>query len=124
MFFIMGMSSKIDKLDFNQNTICPNCGRYGRYEVFMEYSYLSLFFIPIIKWGKKYYAKTSCCGSTYSIPKELGKRIAKKEDVDLTEQDLQIIRPGHAHHIKRCTNCGFETREDFIYCPKCSNILE
>ena len=25
--------------------------------------------------------------------------------------------------IKVCTNCGYTTEEDFIYCPKCSNKL-
>jgi rubredoxin len=124
MFFIMGIASKTDKLDFNQNVICPNCGRYGRYEAFMEYTSLSLFFIPVFKWGKKYYVKTSCCGSTYSINRELGRKIERNEDVTLEEQDLHIIRPGYDHRIKRCLNCGFETIEDYRYCPKCSAILE
>ncbi len=124
MFFIAGISNKIDKLDHNQTIICSNCGKYGRYEVFMEYTCLSLFFIPVFKWGKKYYAKTSCCGSVYLINNDIGRKIANNENIDIAEQDLQLVQQGHVHSIKRCTNCGFETNEDFRYCPHCSAMLK
>lgn len=85
MFFIFGVSSTKDKLDFNQKTICPGCGRYGRYEAFVEYTYFSLFFIPILKWNKKYYIRSSCCGSIYSISNSIGDKISGDENVDLKE---------------------------------------
>ena len=77
MFFIFGVSPKRDKLDFNQNMVCLNCKRYGRYEVILEYTCFSLFFIPIFKWGKKYYVKSSCCGCVYSISNDIGDKISK-----------------------------------------------
>jgi hypothetical protein len=124
MFFIAGVSSKQNKLDFNQTTICHSCGKYGRYEVIMEYMFLSLFFIPVIKWNKKFYVKSICCESIYTISKELGNRIAKGENVGLKEQDLQLIQSKTTYFIKRCPNCGFETFEDYQYCPKCSAGLK
>ena len=53
----------------------------------MEYTSLSLFFIPVFKWGKKYYVKTSCCGSTiFNQPGTWEEKIERNEDVTLEEQ--------------------------------------
>lgn len=124
MIFIGGISSKDKKLDFNQTFICPNCGKYGRYEVFMRYDYLSLFFIPTLKWNKNYYVSSSCCGSIYSIDKELGQRIERGEQVTLTEQDFHLIQSGRGYGARHCPNCGFETEEDFQFCPRCASPLK
>lgn len=123
MFFIGGMSSKQDKLDLSQNIICSHCGKFGRYEVIMEYMYLSLFFIPILKWNIRYYVESSCCCNFYSISNEFGDRIARGEKINLTEQDLQLIQSRVLNFTRRCPNCGFETQEDFEYCPRCASPL-
>ena len=44
MFFIMGVSQGQKKLNFDQLIVCGRCGRYGHLEVYMVYSYLSLFY--------------------------------------------------------------------------------
>ena len=74
--------------------ICPSCGRYGRYEVTVEYTCFSLFFIPILKWNKKYYVKSSCCGSIYLLSKDIGDKISGDGNVNLTERDLKLVRKG------------------------------
>lgn len=124
MFFVGGVSSKEKKLDFSQTIVCPNCDSYGRYEVYMEYMYLSLFFIPTLRWNRKYYVVSSCCGSVYSIDNVLGDKIARGEHITLTEQDLHLIRQGHSFYLRKCSNCGFETQEDFQYCPRCAEPLK
>ena len=48
MFFMMGITDGRKDLDFSQQMICNVCGRYGRYQVFMTYTVLSLFFIDLI----------------------------------------------------------------------------
>ena len=59
MFFIGGITQGTKELIYNAAAmICGRCGRYGRYQVFMTYMCLSFFFIPIFKWGRKYYVKT------------------------------------------------------------------
>ena len=81
MFFIGGITQGTKELVYNAAAmICGRCGRYGRYQVFMTYMCLSFFFIPIFKWGRKYYVKTSCCGTVYQLNEEVGKRIAAGED--------------------------------------------
>jgi len=123
MFFIGGISSKQDTLDFNQSTVCSNCGKYGRFEIITEYMSFSLFFIPILKWNNKFYVRSSCCSSIYSIDKELGGRIARGESITLKDQDLQLIKNGQNYYVKQCLNCSFETNDDYTYCPKCATLL-
>ena len=43
MFFIMGITDGRKDFDFTQTIICNLCGKYGRYQVFMTYTVLSLF---------------------------------------------------------------------------------
>lgn len=47
MFFMMGITDGRKNFDFVQTEICDVCGRYGRYEVFMTYMVLSLFFYSL-----------------------------------------------------------------------------
>ena len=89
MFFIFGISSGKKRLDFNQTMVCPNCGHFGRLEVYMTYMYFSLFFIPLFKWGKRYLVKTSCCNGVCDIPNELGKRIEKGQTVEIDSKDTE-----------------------------------
>ena len=123
MFFIFGISNGRRDIEYNQSMICSVCGKYGRYQVFMDYMYFSLFFIPIIKWNKTYYVRSSCCGTLYTIDRDLGNRIARGESIVLNEEDLHLVSSGwHSEH-KKCSRCGFETNEDYRYCPKCANPL-
>ena len=122
MFFMMGITPGRKDLDFNQTIVCPDCGGYGRYNVFMTYMVLSLFFIPIFKWNKHYYVQSSCCHRIYELDLEAGKRIARGEPVEIDPEDLQDIKMefnDYRVYKSRCENCNFETAEDFDFCPKC-----
>ena len=120
----MGVAPKREELDFDQAVVCSYCEKYGRYKVIREYTALSLFFIPVLKWGKKYYVRASCCGSIYSVDKDLGDSIARGENVTLRNEDLDPIHRREKYYIKKCSYCKFETHEDFIYCPKCGAPFE
>lgn len=120
MFFMMGITDGKKDLQFTQTIVCNICGRYGRYNVFMTYTVLSLFFIPCFKWNKHYYVKTSCCNTLYELNPEIGKAISRGEQVEILPKYLTKINQGNKGYIyKRCNNCGYETTEDFEYCPKC-----
>ena len=100
MFFIMGITDGRKDFDFHQMMTCGACGAYGRYQVFMTYTVLSLFFIPCIKWNRHYYVQASCCNALY-----------------------ELVHPGNRGNgwntTKQCRNCGFTTTEDYEFCPKC-----
>lgn len=125
MFFIGGISQGTKEIAYRAATfICNRCGRYGQYQVYMTYMYLSLFFIPVLKWNRRYYVKTTCCGTVYELNPEVGKRLARGEDVTIMPQDLVFVADGHQMPawqtpVKRCSRCGYETQENFDFCPKC-----
>lgn len=125
MLFIFGISSSEKKINFVQTMLCSVCGQFGRLELYMTYTYFSLFFIPVFRWNKRYYIKSSCCGTVYTIDAELGKRIHKGEAVNLTEQDLHQVNQRHQESEQNnCPHCGYLTEKDFEYCPKCGSRLK
>lgn len=118
MFFIMGITDGQKQFDFVQTIICRNCGAYGRYEVFMTYTVLTIFFIPVFRWNRHYFVRSTCCNSLYQLDAEVGKRIARGENVEICDRDLRPVDRGFGRG-KRCGFCGFTTTEDYEYCPKC-----
>lgn len=119
MFFIMGIMPGRKDFSNHQMTICDHCGSYGRYQGFMTYLCLSLFFIPVLKWKKQYYVQMSCCNTLYALDPEIGKRIAKGEEVEILPKHLTEVQTGRKNKYKRCENCGFETQTEYTYCPNC-----
>lgn len=80
MFFIMGIYEKAKEICTTKSMhICPECGRYCTYRIYTVYMCLSLFFIPVLKWNKKYYTQTSCCRNIKEIDKETANLYEKEE---------------------------------------------
>jgi len=122
MFFIMGINEDQKELAYNgAMIICGTCGRYGRYIVYMTYTVLSLFFIPCFKWNKQYYVRMSCCNTVYRLDPEIGRRIARGENVEILPEHLTREGAGGRqwNRTKTCMNCGFTTDEDYEFCPRC-----
>lgn len=122
MFFMMGIMDGRKDFDFNQVMTCSLCGSFGSFKVFMTYTVLSLFFIPCFKWNKHYYVRTSCCGSVYELNAEIGKQIARGEEVEIGPSDLTLIQNNSgtgSEGTKKCPQCGYIMERDFDFCPKC-----
>jgi hypothetical protein len=117
---MMGITQKREDIDFDQTVICDVCEAYGHYNVYVIYTVLSLFFIPVWKWNRRYYVEMSCCHSLYELNEEVGREIERGTLSVIKESDLTLIR-GNQSHVKKCMNCGYETAEDFEFCPKCGN---
>jgi hypothetical protein len=132
MLFIGGVSQGQKILDYVKTVICDRCGQYGRYQVVMTYMYFSFFFIPLFKWNRKFYVKMTCCGAVYELDPEKGKELLNGRDVDITQNDLTLVQDGNRRSgyengtykvWKKCSSCGYETEEDFAFCPKCGRRL-
>lgn len=125
MIFIGGISQGQKLLDYVRTVICERCGGYGRYQVFMTYTYFSFFFIPIFKWNRQYFVKMTCCGAVYQLDSQVGQAIAQGRQAEIRREDLTLVQEGDGgfnrglRQVKRCQGCGYETGEDFDYCPKC-----
>ena len=97
MFFIGGISSGVKPLEYLKTVICGRCGAYGRYQVYMTYMYFSFFFIPIFKWNRRFFVEMSCCGAVYELDPEVGKRLLRGEEVEITESDLTLRQDGNGN---------------------------
>lgn len=150
MFLMIGVNPGRKELGNQGPITCGACGGYGQYQVYMTYMCLSLFFIPILKWGRQYYVETTCCHSLYELNAEVGKRIRRGEQVEIRSSDLTLVRQGGAQGNaygaysqsgygnaagtsgstgtapdlgRKCLACGYETMEDFDFCPRCGEKL-
>lgn len=124
MFLIFGVEEGSKQILFRQRVLCPVCGRYGDMTVWMTYTYFMFFFVPLFKWNRRYYVKMECCGAGFEIPVELGRDIKDKKITDIDPSKLEFSDPVYGPKIRRCPDCGFETTEDYYYCPKCGSLLE
>lgn len=102
MIFIMGINMGRKDLDFSQSMLCLKCGQYGRYTVYMTYTVLTVFFIPIIKWNRRYYVVSSCCRTTWELDREIGRKIAKGEQVKIRPGDLTPTASGTGPGSSSC----------------------
>ena len=122
MFLIFGINSATKELEYHKTVICGRCGSYGRYQVTMTYMCFSLFFIPIFRWNRRYFVRMSCCDTVYELNAEIGRRISRGEQADISERDLSLIQTGRASWnpiAGTCPNCGGELDTSFRFCPHC-----
>jgi len=120
MFFILGIDPREKQIPYNELFICGQCGKYGRYQVFMRYMCFSLFFIPLIKWNRRYRLQMQCCGGVSEIDKALAESL-KKHEIEKIDIENLIFNGGRRE--KRCRNCGAFVQDDFAFCPKCGSAL-
>ena len=107
MIFIGGISQGRKILDYVRTVICGCCGRYGRYEVIMTYTYFSFFFIPLFKWNRQFYVRMTCCGAVYSLEKDVGQKILAGQDVEITAA-AAVTRPLRISNTAQSAGSGFE----------------
>lgn len=70
MIFFYGWGTKADKKEVYNQNFCPTCNTVVPFHAVIQYDYFSLFFIPIIKWNKRYYMECPYCGNAHAISKE------------------------------------------------------
>lgn len=132
MIFIWGINQGHKEFAYDRMAICKACGSYGRYMVYMTYTVLTLFFIPTFRWRRRYFVRSSCCGSVYQLAPEVGRQIARGEEPEIRPEDLTLVQRGTAAQgmgedsipygkpfRRHCSACGYTTEEEFEYCPKC-----
>lgn len=98
----------------------------------MTYMYFSFFFIPLFKWNRRYYVKMDCCEAVYELDPVVGNAVLRGENPDIAEADLRLVQAGRYAKTwqegskkphKKCMRCGFETDEDYNYCPVCGGRI-
>ncbi len=132
VIFVGGVSQGQKILSEGLVRLCGSCGSHGRYQVIMTYMYFSFFFIPLFKWNRRYYVKLDCCEAVYELDPVVGKAVLRGENPDIAEADLRLVQAGRYAKTwqegskkphKKCMRCGFETDEDYNYCPVCGGRI-
>ena len=123
VFFVIGINQGQKDLNYSAVIRCGSCGSYSRAQLFVVYSQLLLFFIPTIRWGKRYYVKMACCGSVYELAREKGKQIENEMTADITPDDLVLVQGGRQASVTYCNNCGRELDRAYSFCPYCGEKI-
>lgn len=112
MFFIIDIIPMLKCMKVFQGT-CDTCHIYGEVKLFKSYQCLRLFFIPILKWGTKYYLQPSC-GTSIQVEEEAAIALLHGQ------LDINTLHLEHAvHQINVCHQCGHSLKEEYDYCPYC-----
>jgi ribosomal protein L32 len=119
MFFIgiFGIQNKEKMIREFENVVCPSCGRLSRAELIESYTYFHFFFIPLFRWGYKYFLRLRCCGSIYEVEKEYADELKRTDAVDFTRLKKLGATGGF------CPNCGAYVHPGFNFCPHCGTKL-
>jgi hypothetical protein len=71
MFIFYGWGTYSKRLPLYRNRPCKSCNQESvSQQVVLQYSYISLFFIRIIRWDKRYFLQCPRCGYAVAIGKQ------------------------------------------------------
>lgn len=91
MFLMIFVTTKEETIEYDKVTHCHYCDDMGSYDIFYTYSVLTIFFIPVWKWNKKYIAERTCCKRRFILNFNVGERIRHGENVEIYDNDLEEI---------------------------------
>ncbi len=84
MIFIFGISPKEQTIGPAEERICPRCNNQRFWILKKSSQWFSLFFIPLIPFGSKYFMQCPICGEAEFLSKE--QFVAKEKDAELNNQ--------------------------------------
>ena len=106
MFLIFGINDGNESLGARW---CPylTCHPNGAWmEITCTYQAFTLFFIPLFRISKRYFATCPYCGSVYEIPKEEWKRLSRDSSLPLNPDTLYIVPVSYTHLWEREISSG------------------
>ena len=120
MFLIFGINDGNESLGARW---CPYlmCHPNGAWmEITCTYQAFTLFFIPLFRISKRYFATCPYCGSVYEIPKEEWKRLSRDSSLPLNPDTLYIV---YGAQKKTCPVCNSAVAPESRFCPNCGTPL-
>jgi len=118
MFFIgiFGTGEDEKEIMTFHNVICPCCGRYTSAKMSLSYRYFHIFFIPLIKYHKKYLVRPACSCSVYEAEEAYAEELKNGAPMDMNRLILLQRR-------SICPRCRRELGRGFDFCPYCGEKL-
>ena len=120
MFFIVGVTSGSAEIGMRGCGWFPCCGVGGTAAVTGAFQQFTLFFLPLFRFGKRYFVSCPNCGAVYEIERDEGRRVAR--------DPAAVIRPDAIRRVagraaRFCPNCGAQVDPSCRYCPSCGTKL-
>jgi hypothetical protein len=117
MFFIIGITSGSAALGTRKCGRFACCGMSGQFAVVTcAYRQFTLFFLPLFRFGKRFFVSCPSCGAVYEMDREEGRKIEKDAAAEIDPERMHRIS-GQA--AKFCPNCGAHVEQGSRYCPNC-----
>lgn len=120
MFFfgVFGVGDKMRELSAAELP-CPACGRSAQFHISKQFSYFHFFFIPLLRWGGRFFATCPLCASAFEVNPEAGKN-AEKDGTPIRASDLFLLRN---NAVGLCPGCGAHNPPGSAYCNRCGRSL-
>lgn len=120
MFLIFGTTQGKKSFGFRFCRYLACCAQGGNMEVFCTYTAFTLFFLPLFRYGKRYFAACPQCGVVYEMSVEEGKRLSRDPSAQIDPNNLFIVQDSYK---KTCPSCKSSVNGDCLYCPYCGARL-
>ena len=91
MFFLIWITTKEELLNYEKLHRGKFCDDISSYNIVYTYQVLTLFFIPVWRWNKTYFAENTCCHKQFILDKVVGDMLRCDEDVEIVDTDLSEI---------------------------------
>ena len=104
MFFIIGVVSGSAEIGLRECGFFPCCGTRGKMgAVTCAFRQFTFFFLPLFRFGKRYFISCPDCGAVYEIERDEGRRIERNPSAAIRPESIRRVA-GRA--AKFCPNCG------------------
>jgi hypothetical protein len=121
MFLIFGFSNGANDMGVRKCRFFSCCGSYDVLAgVTCTFQQFTLFFIPIFRFGRRYFVSCPNCGAVYEMSKDEGKRIARDPTAEINPNALVMVQRANK---KTCPNCKCAVDPSCRYCPNCGTNL-
>jgi DNA-directed RNA polymerase subunit M/transcription elongation factor TFIIS len=78
------------------------------------------FFIPLFRFGKRYFISCPNCGSVYEISKDEGKRLERDPNAEVNPEKIIRLAKRSSQY---CPACGASVEPGSRFCPRCGQKL-
>lgn len=121
MFFIVGITSGAHDLGVRKCGFFPCCSANGvMAPVTCTFQQFTFFFLPLFRFGKRYFASCPNCGAVYELSADEGKRMEKDYTAEIDPRKMYIIQGAYR---RTCPNCNSPVDQNCNYCPNCGASL-
>lgn len=121
MFFIIGTASGTTDFGTRLCRYLPCCGKNNvRVAFTCTYQQFTLFFIPLFRFGKRYFITCPDCGAVYELRKDEGERAAANWNAEINPDCIFIVQNSYK---KTCPACKCSVNSDSRFCPNCGQRL-